>query len=238
MRASTREVMIEVTRRCNMTCEHCLRGKAQNVDQKKSHIDKLFSQLSYVSEISFTGGEPSLVPEIIEYALESAKRHGVGVGGFFVATNGKKVTAEFAVACLKWYAYCEDNESTAVVVSNDNYHDAIDREYAILDSLTFYSERQFTKEEHIIPQGNARHWGSGTPVTKEEFRVQEESEDEIYIEEGLIYLNCRGKLVGGCDWSYANQRHHEICKVGELSLEALEDFGADIDYLQDLPERG
>lgn len=40
---------IEVTRRCNMCCDHCLRGMAQNLDI-----------IVLPDHVFFTGGEPFL----------------------------------------------------------------------------------------------------------------------------------------------------------------------------------
>ena len=35
-------LVLEITRRCNMSCEHCMRGEAQNIDMDLSIIDKIF----------------------------------------------------------------------------------------------------------------------------------------------------------------------------------------------------
>ena len=34
-------LILEVTRRCNMCCAHCLRGEAENIDMQKETIDKV-----------------------------------------------------------------------------------------------------------------------------------------------------------------------------------------------------
>lgn len=65
-------VYLEVTRRCNLNCEHCLIPKENNdLDLKtgKKIIDQIAD--SGVFKIYFTGGEPLLYPytfELIEYA--------------------------------------------------------------------------------------------------------------------------------------------------------------------------
>lgn len=50
---------IEVTRRCNMKCEHCLRGDAQNLDISTAVLSGIAKHIHPASVI-FTGGEPSL----------------------------------------------------------------------------------------------------------------------------------------------------------------------------------
>lgn len=52
-------LVLEVTRRCNMCCAHCLRGEAQNMDMQKETIDKLLDQTDSISMVTFSGGEPS-----------------------------------------------------------------------------------------------------------------------------------------------------------------------------------
>ena len=55
-------LIIEITRRCNMACAHCLRGDAQNIDIDPSYMLKLLrdNNIDYISMVTFTGGEPTL----------------------------------------------------------------------------------------------------------------------------------------------------------------------------------
>ena len=61
-------VVIEITRRCNMCCAHCLRGDAENVDINSKYVDAFFNSFkdgAFISNITFTGGEISLnIPAI------------------------------------------------------------------------------------------------------------------------------------------------------------------------------
>lgn len=78
---------IEVTRRCNMKCEHCLRGDAQNLDISTAVLSGIAKHIHPASVI-FTGGEPSLnVPAIKRY-FELAERYDTMPAAFYVATNG------------------------------------------------------------------------------------------------------------------------------------------------------
>ena len=62
---SVNNLIIEITRKCNMNCEHCLRGNSQNIDVNFEHVEKLFSQIDYISTLSFGGGEPVRARETI-----------------------------------------------------------------------------------------------------------------------------------------------------------------------------
>ena len=36
---------IEITRKCNKTCSHCMKGDSQNISLSKEIVDKLFSDI-------------------------------------------------------------------------------------------------------------------------------------------------------------------------------------------------
>ncbi len=69
----------DVTKRCNLNCEYCF-GKITDANIKVHSIDipKLITTLNKTGNtfrISFTGGEPTLVPNFVEACLVIAKKH-------------------------------------------------------------------------------------------------------------------------------------------------------------------
>ena len=141
-RYSASDVVIEMTRRCNMTCDHCLRGDAQAMDLDMKYVRRLFDKVSYINHLTLTGGEPSLVPHIIEAIIEEARKRDVSIGSFYMATNGKEVSGEFLVALLNLWNYCDDNEEmTRVDISNDIYHDYDEQAYKKLSALRFVGKK-------------------------------------------------------------------------------------------------
>lgn len=60
---------IEMTRRCNMNCKFCGKGKSQNLDINKEIIDKTLDEMDgvYIESLRISGGEPLLVPNLICY---------------------------------------------------------------------------------------------------------------------------------------------------------------------------
>lgn len=218
---SITDVMIEATRKCNMNCDHCLRGKQENIEQTKENIDILFSKVSYISCLMFTGGEPSLNPSIIEYCIESAKRNNVDIANFWLATNGKEIKEDFIVACLRLYAYCTDRETTGVMLSVDRFHDVYQKDYELLQGLSFFSERPSPKDDsNLINQGNAKE----NELGEREPHFDNYEIDGKDILEGLIYMNCKGDILNCCDLSFEEQEFNVICKVSELSIEKLEPY--------------
>lgn len=128
-------VTIEITRRCNMCCAHCLRGDTQNVDLKPEYIDKFFEKFrpgSSISSITFTGGEITLNLPAIWYTLEVVKRRNISVYDFYMVTNGKNVSKmpELASVSLAWWAYCNssgycEEDCCGVAISGDECVQAI-----------------------------------------------------------------------------------------------------------------
>ena len=103
---SVDNVVIEITRRCNMCCAHCLRGDAEAVDIQEKYIDAFldsFANAGYISSLTFTGGEISLNIPAIRYTLNAVKERNISVGSFYMVTNGKAVDkmAELALASLE-----------------------------------------------------------------------------------------------------------------------------------------
>jgi len=134
-----RNLMIEVTRKCNIMCEHCLRGEPMNKNISKVYIDQLLIQVDSISTVTFTGGEPTLNVLIMNYFLNRVKELNIPISSFYIATNGVKITEEFILFCLKMYSYCDEKEFCSVDVSNDIYHSyECDYDISLLSGLSFF----------------------------------------------------------------------------------------------------
>lgn len=218
-------VVIEVTRRCNVNCRHCLRGGQQNIDIKKKYIDSFFSKISYISILTITGGEPSLVPELINYIIESSIKHNTAIGNFYIATNAKKISIDFISSLLKLYSICEENETSAVHWSNDIYHD-YDLDIELLEGLSFSGPKYIDIYKNYRPfyEGNAKENFSqnkcDTSKRNEHYDYHYDDLDEIlYIDDGIVYLNAKGMIIKGCDFSYKTQddKEKQICHVNSFN---------------------
>jgi len=217
-------LIIEVTRKCQFNCDHCLRGPQQSATMDMQHIESLLKQVDGIGTLTFSGGEPSLNVECISQTLELCKRYGVEVSGFYIATNGYKIPESFVIACLQWYSYCDEKDTCLVQVSNDYYH-AAEGNYTteLLDGLSFFSRRSDREQEHtknLINEGNAQAFGMGT-----RYNTEWDIEYTSDVLENDLYLNCNGDLIKGCDWSYESQDEQVLCSVGDFSetMQALEE---------------
>lgn len=127
-------VFIEVTRRCNMCCAHCLRGDAESIDIQEKYIDAFldsFEKGAYISSLTFTGGEISLNIPAIRYTLKAVKERGIAVGSFYMVTNGKAVDkmADLAMASLEWWNYCDDKDTHVMQGTSGSHNGKADGYY-------------------------------------------------------------------------------------------------------------
>lgn len=104
-----REIMFEITRRCNLQCAHCFRGDAQNMDISEEIIDKTLDQIS-CSMFAITGGEPFMVPDKLEYLVDGIIKRKMLFSGFQLVVNGtimdeRAVKSLAAINKLATYIY-------------------------------------------------------------------------------------------------------------------------------------
>jgi organic radical activating enzyme len=219
------DIIIETTRQCNLSCEHCLRGDAENMSIDRAYVESLFSQVDEISCLTLTGGEPALRPDKINMILDVAEQYGVDILNFFIATNGTIATLDFIMALIRLHHYCSDNEISMVLVSNDVFHDTdkIRENIRQLQVLSFVDYRNpvETKADHSsYDYGNYQNilfQGRGEAFCADMHPVEKTIADIMECpEDAEFYLNCHGDIILGCDWSYENQDEHRLCHVSDL----------------------
>lgn len=82
------QLTVEVTRRCNMACGHCLRGDAENVDLTGMDIDSILDQTEAIGRLILTGGEPTLNMGAIQHIANGIARRGIPLMRVQIITNG------------------------------------------------------------------------------------------------------------------------------------------------------
>ena len=212
---------IEVTRRCNMTCESCLRGDAENIDMTKKQIDEILDQVDEINEVTLSGGEPTLCLDIIKYFFEKAEQLGKYPDSFYLATNGMTNQAELAHILLDAYSKCDDKEACAVSLSLDDFHDGRQSDY--IKGLAFYSpvkaRRGEDPERWAIRMGRADRNGIGTyrdVTTRFSIDTDENQNDIQRIEIDMIYVSANGFVYPDCDISYNIMDMNEKVRINQI----------------------
>lgn len=227
MEINLNNVIIEVTRKCNFMCSHCLRGDQENRVMNLKYVENLFENTKYISSLTFSGGEPFLYTNIINQILKLAKKYKVDIGNFYIATNGTIQNDEVLLTVLKLYQYCSDNELSTVKISMDHHHSEQWGSYETGEeiksfwkafSFVEYDEEKYYRK--YIQEGYAKY-NEGRPAY-----ISDELEIDMYNEENVcidneIYLNCKGKIILGCDLSYESQEKHVFCDIEQLPQEII-----------------
>lgn len=221
---------IEITRQCNMCCIHCMRGDAENVNLDPNILNSFLKQVKDITTLTITGGEPSLVPEIMIKLLRKFQKYKVAVGNIYIVTNGKKITNKFITACIEWYLYCYDNEISAVCTSKDMFHEPVwPDNIKKLEALSFFNNRDkntdFTKT-HVLNIGRAKtlHLPNVTKNDKPYFEeIECETIDEHTIEvcSGNITVTTNGDILSQCDYAY---NETDAIKIGDVNDDMYEIF--------------
>jgi len=220
------QMMFEVTRRCNMSCDHCLRGDTQSCDMSRKTITTALEQLkgATISNLGFTGGEPLLRPDLIRFILDELIRLDISVDQFTLITNGTICSKEILTLLTDLYAYAENLDEIGpfyFAISDDKFHRA---------AMTKQQKDKYVKNKHLfemfsflhthgnnlpIAEGRAKNFGSYARYN-DEFKVQL-YDNGLGIMYGLLYINAKGQIVSDCDWSYETQEYMTCCNVDNMT---------------------
>jgi organic radical activating enzyme len=218
-------LVLEITRRCNMRCEHCMRGDAQALDMNLEVIDKLFESGIEFSDVTFTGGDPSLYPAAIEHFVTALQFYGRTISRFYVKTNGKKESVEMATALLKLYALCDEPDMCTLDVSRDQFHEGFDQPL-LYQGLSFYHrgsdspmEQDYT-DSQIIQEGLAYENGYGKAYPRpSQFVFDEYDEGSFYVEQLQVAAN--GNICGQCDISFEREDEETYGNILERDINEI-----------------
>jgi len=221
-------LIFEVTRRCNATCSHCLRGDVQNKDIDNVTIEAALRGVDAISSLVFTGGEPSLAVDRIKYIIKTIKRLKISVNSFYLVTNGKKKSLPLAQALMELYAYCDENEGSSFCISKDQYHTSdigsVDDADTLYRGLSFYHPDDRTGEITVlVDEGRANELGMGQKNADIDISYEHTSESTEHIDriDSTVYVNALGDVIPGCDLSYDSQDEHKIGSVHQNTLEEI-----------------
>ena len=221
------DLIIEVTRKCNMSCEFCLRGEPQKKNITYKTMFNFFknNNIKEVNCITFSGGEPTLNLKGMKDCLQICKDLNVSVYNFYVAINGTKVEEEFLYFLVSMYNYCAENEFSLVQVSTGYPYDYAQNEDEVkkLECFKFFSKKSPTNYSYYINEGRAIEFNRLNGVEGREIGEPEPLEiEDDQINEPYLYLNAKGDILTDCDYSYKSQNKFKIGNVNESTLYEME----------------
>ena len=221
-----KSLVLELTRKCNMQCLHCMRGKAEDISIGNGVIERLLLQTGRIDHLTITGGDPSLAYKSINNFTEMAKKLGRKIGHFYCLTNAKEYVSEFADALTRLYEICDNPEKCKLSVSMDQFHETFSEqaltEYRRLPFYSIKEERKDIEEAAIIDRGNAKDNGLGRfdiDVPEYVFDLDLTKNDFMLGEQ--IYINVFGDILLDCDLAYENQEMHSAGNILRQYLDEI-----------------
>ncbi len=109
---------LEITRRCTLECAHCLRGNRQNFDISDEILDNALRDVVHIQTLDLGGGEPFLVPQVIESIINKIKIYGIKVNQIRFTTNGTVLTPTIIDILKKLH----DVATLDIRISHDKFH--------------------------------------------------------------------------------------------------------------------
>jgi len=228
-------IIIETTRACNMRCQHCLRGNPQRLSMSRTYLRQFIHSVDYLGTVTFSGGEPTLPSglKVIEDFLDICNWENKSVGGFYIVTNGLHWRSRFVDLLERLWHRCEENEVSGVAISGDQYHyDTGEHERNLFKwRLEEELERRGIEMpieirgniQNPIAQGRAKKWGHRTETPDIGIWRPGWEGDEIQVFDIAVYLNCKGNIIRGCDFSYIDQDKPEniLCHVSDFNEDTI-----------------
>lgn len=239
------QLIPEISRKCNIACRHCLRGPAQRKVMSEDVIERIFEVFDMSqTEITFGGGEPTLALDVLESFVNRLN----SLYAFYIVTNGKVYHHKLVELCDKLYNIAEEQEVCGLAFSSDMFHE----EFVPYDKLTkniwkysydiieeygeYYNiEREYIRTQdkktdfsyaYLIEEGRAKDlsWGYRMrPLEKPYFELAEYQDEDIWIQQGIIYVSYSGNLYASCDMSYRHMDEKDEYFIGNIFDEDITD---------------
>ena len=182
-------LFLELSRNCNMSCSHCLRGELQN-KYMSGHILRTTLHKLDADDLGIGGGEPLSSSKLMKTLRNALLQARVSPSYLWIVTNG--IGLMRVPKIIKAVAALPISE-ISLAVSVDEYHDAdSDTRHFNVKGLTepynnITACKHGADSRSIVGMGKAASWG--TEIT-------------IEPEEDMTYVDIYGYVWPSCDLSY------------------------------------
>lgn len=212
---------IEITRKCNMQCDFCMRGKSQNVEINDEIINEIFDSLSkfekvHIGSINLTGGEPFLAPEKLIKVINELMKRNIKVDWLSITTNGSIFDEYITYALNLMNEYAEFGVTLRIsadphhVINKDKLNANIEKfKKAFKGKLEVQVDVPF-----ILPSGYDNK--NNTPPNHDEF-ISYYDGQKVYVP--LMFITSKGTITDTCDYSYEQVDKFNFGRINNISLD-------------------
>ena len=237
MKIVIKDIALEVTRKCNLKCQHCMRGDSQNIDIDYKYIDYILNKNHIIKRLFFSGGEPLLNKDAIIYAVNKIINEKLEVLSIGFNTNGTIYDEELIKSLLKYREFClmslnelydENNSNLAVSItfSDDQYHDNKD---SVIEKYKIYKDKiNFRRtgtldilDDEVLLSGRAKDIFFGRYFEFKNEPINIIKVDDNYILNNNFYITAKGDITTEGDGSYSDM---DINNFGQLSENSFISF--------------
>ena len=169
------ELGLEITRRCNKKCAHCLRGEAQNITMTHDMIDKIIDDVEDVFALVLLSGEVLLEIDTIEYLIQKINKSHWHTKVIQFTTNGT-ILDKRVIDILQTFCTGDNGRYILIRISNDQFHNSEEYTKAYIfykelieeankrikainhlsEILLVFTEKNDNKLDHLVYSGNAK----------------------------------------------------------------------------------
>ena len=215
------EFGIEITRKCNMQCDFCMRGKAQNVEITDEVISDIFDSLSrfeqvHINSINLTGGEPFLSPEKLIKVINELIKRNIKVDWLTITTNGS-IFDEYIIYALnimnkyaKFGVTLRISADSHHVINKDKLEENIEKfKQLFKGKLDVQIDIPF-----ILPSGYDNE--NNTSPNHDKF-ISYYDGKKVYVP--VMFITSKGTITDTCDYSYEQVDKFNFGRINNVSID-------------------
>lgn len=225
-----RSIALEVTRRCNNKCIHCMRGDAQNIDMSRDTVDDLLERKRHVFlKLVFSGGEPLLNEDLIVYSIDKIISKEIPVFQIEITTNGKIYSKRVVDKLKEFRRYLEsrfqelrgfrERDNIACIrISNDQFHEVLESvmgKYLEEEELSVITTGKIDElEDELLLTGRAKNNFFGMDFNYEliDINVRVLKSNTMLLE-NEFYITAIGNVTTQGDGTYEDM---DISNLGPI----------------------
>jgi len=203
----TDNFMVEATRICNLSCQHCLRGDYKPIQLSIKTLKDFFNIINYkldISSLIYTGGEPGVDVKHL-YRLHDIVVKYSSYANIFISTNGYNFH-DLVLFFISAFKDTTEGEYSMLRLSDSQFHqmsrgDTVRDLYEKYSHLFKYIEYQdYLDERYLINSGYAKDQYDN--LEREPFNYCDVTVYNGSINFDMIYLTAKGRITFGCNMSY------------------------------------
>lgn len=142
-----------ITEKCNLQCEHCLRGQCSNRVMSDEVIEATLDQVCSIGNLNICGGEPTFALDRIEKIIEVIIEKKILVDAVSVVINGTRYETKF-LDLLKYFEdevfYGRRKSKIIFSISWDQFHHneiaRLNMKKEYLENVERYAESKYFYE--------------------------------------------------------------------------------------------